>query len=116
GESLRIEHWTHATEMADAAVTSLLAGSGPCDAFGPIPYFWSDQYDVKIQLAGRTLPGDRVEIVDGALADRRFVALYGREDRLVAVLGFNRPRVVMQYRKLLREGVSFAQALRGPGA
>ena len=114
GESLRIEHWTNATEQADAAVASLLAGEGPCPPFAPLPYFWSDQYEVKLQLAGRAAPGDELRIVDGGLAERRFVALYGRAGRLTAVLGWNRPRLVMQYRRMLREGASFEAALAGP--
>jgi NADPH-dependent 2,4-dienoyl-CoA reductase/sulfur reductase-like enzyme len=102
-EHLRIEHWTNATEMADAAVAALLAGSGPSAPYAPVPYFWSDQFGVKMQLAGRTHPGDAVSIVDGSLEERRFVALYHREGRLAAVLGWNRPRLVMQYRRDLRE-------------
>jgi 3-phenylpropionate/trans-cinnamate dioxygenase ferredoxin reductase subunit len=114
GGTVRIEHWTNATEQADAAVESLLAGEGPCAPFAPVPYFWSDQYDVKIQLAGRALPGDELRLVDGSLAERRFVVLYGRAGRLVAVLGWNRPRLVMQYRRMLREGATFEAALAGP--
>jgi NADPH-dependent 2,4-dienoyl-CoA reductase/sulfur reductase-like enzyme len=113
-ESLRIEHWTNATEMADAAVASLLAGEGPCAPYAPVPYFWSDQFDVKIQLAGRALPGDEIRVVHGSPEERRFVALYGRAGRLSAVLGFNRARLVMQYRRMIRDGASFEAALAGP--
>ena len=102
-EHLRIEHWTNATEMADAAAAALLAGSDACAPYAPVPYFWSDQFGVKMQLAGRALPGDVVTVVDGSLEERRFVALYHREGRLAAVLGWNRPRLVMQYRRELRE-------------
>lgn len=114
-EPIRTEHWTNATEQADAAVAALLTGSGECAPYAPVPYFWSDQFGVKIQLAGRVLPGDEVRVVDGSLAEGRFVALYGRAGSLVAVLGWSRPRLVMQYRNLLREGVSFEEALRSPG-
>jgi len=116
GEAMRVEHWSHATEHADAAVASLLAGPGPCEPFAPVPYFWSDQHGGKIKLAGRIRPGDEVRVVDGAVAERRFVALYGREGRLTAALGFSRPRLVMQYRKLIRDGASFEEALRGPAS
>jgi len=95
------------------AVAALLAGDGSFAFCAPFLYFWSDHYDVNIQLAGRAAPGDEVRIVDGSLAERRFVALYGRGERFSAVLGFNRPRLVMQYRKRLREGASLADALRG---
>jgi NADPH-dependent 2,4-dienoyl-CoA reductase/sulfur reductase-like enzyme len=114
-ETLRTEHWTNATEQADAAMASLLAGDGPSAAYAPVPYFWSDQYDVKIQLAGRPAPGDEPRIVDGSLAERRFVAVYGRGERFSAVLGFDRPRLVMQYRKRLREGASLSAALEESG-
>ena len=71
---------------------------------------------MKLQLAGRAAPGDELRIVDGSLAERRFVALYGRAGRLTAVLGWNRPRLVMQYRRMLREGASFEAALAGPAS
>jgi NADPH-dependent 2,4-dienoyl-CoA reductase/sulfur reductase-like enzyme len=112
GERVRLEHWTNATEQADAAAAALLAGEGAAAPYAPVPFFWSDQYDRKIQLAGRGAEGDDTAVVDGSLAERRFVLLYGRAGRLAGVLGMNRPRLVMKYRKLLREGVSFEEALR----
>ena len=56
-------------------------------------------------------PDDEVEIVTGSLAEHRFAALYGRADRLVGVLGFNRPRHVMQYKTMIENGASFAEAV-----
>ena len=47
----------------------------------------------------------------GSLAEHRFAALYGRADRLVGVLGFNRPRHVMQYKTMIENGASFAEAV-----
>jgi NADPH-dependent 2,4-dienoyl-CoA reductase/sulfur reductase-like enzyme len=114
GESLRIEHWTNAIEQADVAVAALLAGEGPCEPYAPVPYFWSDQLGVKMQLAGRVAPDDEVRVVDGAPAERRFVALYGRGDAFHAVLGWNRPGLVMRYRRMLRDRASWRDALAGP--
>jgi 3-phenylpropionate/trans-cinnamate dioxygenase ferredoxin reductase subunit len=76
-----------------------------------VPWFWSDQYDRKIQLAGRSRPDDEVRIVDGSLDERRFVAIFGRAGRIVGVLGMNRPRPVMQYRQLIADGASWDAAL-----
>jgi 3-phenylpropionate/trans-cinnamate dioxygenase ferredoxin reductase component len=81
------------------------------EPYTPVPWFWSDQYDRKIQLAGRARPDDEIAIVTGSLEERRFAAIYGRNDKLVAILGFNRPRHVMQYRRLIDEGASWADAL-----
>ncbi len=112
GQSLRVEHWEHAVQGGEAAGRRLLAdlrGDEP-QRFDPVPWFWSDQYDRKLQLAGRPAPTDHVEVVHGSTEEFRFVALYGREGRLVGVLGMNRPRHVIQLRALLDDGASFDEA------
>jgi len=110
-ERMRVEHWTNAVEQGEAAAASLLAGEGAAQPFAPVPFFWSDQYDVKIQFAGRTRPGDEMRVAHGSQAERRFVALYGRAGRLTAVLGFNRPGQVIRYQKMIGERASFEEAL-----
>ena len=111
GQSMRVEHWTNAAEQGQAAAENLLAGEGAGSPFAPVPYFWSDQYEVKIQFVGLARPGDDVEVVDGSLEAHRFVAIYGRAGRFVACLAFSRPRLVMAYRRLLAEGASWDEAL-----
>ena len=111
GATVRIEHWTNAAEQGVAAARNLLAGRADADAYVPVPYFWSDQYDVKIQVIGHPGPDDDVVVVDGSEDEGRFVALYGRAGRLTAALGFSRPRQLMGYRPLLESGSSFDDAL-----
>ena len=111
GESMRVEHWDNAIGQGTAAARRLLAGDGGGEPFAPVPWFWSDQYDRKIQLAGRSGPDDEVVVVTGSPDERRFAAIYGRAGRIVAVLGFNRPRHVMQYRRLIAKGASWDDAL-----
>jgi len=108
-ETMRIEHWTNASEQADAAAAALLAGESGAQPYAPVPFFWSDQYDRKLQFGGRR--GEQTALVDGSLAERRFVLLYGQRGRLRGVLGMNRPRLVMKYRKLIREGACFDAAV-----
>ena len=110
GQSMRVEHWDNAIDQGMAAARRLLAGDG-AEPFAPVPWFWSDQYDRKIQLAGRSGPEDDVAVVTGSVDERRFAAIYGRAGRIVAVLGFNRPRHVMQYRRLIARGASWDEAL-----
>lgn len=110
-EVMRVEHWDNAIEQGVHAAKRLLSDDADAEAFTPVPWFWSDQYDRKIQLAGRVRPDDDLEIVEGSLEERRFAALYGREGKLVGVLGFNRPRHVMQYKTMIQERVSFADAI-----
>ena len=109
-ETMRVEHWDNAITQAAHAAKRLLHGPdvGP---YEPVPWFWSDQYDRKIQLAGRTTGFDAFEIVDGDTESRRFAGIYGRNGTIVAVLGFNRPRHVMRYRQLIDAKTSWADAL-----
>jgi 3-phenylpropionate/trans-cinnamate dioxygenase ferredoxin reductase component len=111
GESMRVEHWTNATEQGVAAALRLLAGNANGEAFAPVPFVWSDQYDVKIQIVGSIHADDEVVVADGSLDERRFVALFGRGGRLVGALGFSRPRLVMQYRRMIAERASWDDAL-----
>jgi len=111
GADIRIEHWTNAAEQGVAAARSLLAGRAAADPYVPVPYFWSDQYDVKIQVLGHPGPDDDVVVVEGSVPERRFVALYGRAGMLSAALGFSRPRQLMGYRPLLEARATFDDAL-----
>jgi len=116
GEHVRIEHWTNAVEQADAAAARLLGGESHREPFTPIPFVWSDQYDLKIQAAGRIAPDDEVFIAHGSLAERRFVALFGRGGRLRGALAINRVRPLMGYRRMMREGASFEDAVAAASA
>ena len=108
GETMRVEHWDNAAQQGAHAARSLLDAVGP---FTPVPWFWSDQYDRKIQLAGRVHGDDQVRVVAGSVEERRFAAIYGRAGRITGVLGFNRPRHVMRYRALIEQRASFDEAL-----
>lgn len=112
GQTKRAEHWTNAAEQGAAAGRNLIAGKGAAEPYQPIPYVWSDQYDIKIQVLGDPQAEDTVELVDGSYEDGRFVAIYGREGKLSAAVGFGRPRQLMSYRKLLIEEASFDQAIQ----
>jgi 3-phenylpropionate/trans-cinnamate dioxygenase ferredoxin reductase subunit len=109
-ENMRIEHWTNAVEQANHAARRLLEGES-VGAFASVPFVWSDQYDRKIQSVGRIRPDDEVRIVHGTTAERRFVALYGRKGKLTGAIALNRVRQLMGYRRSIREGILFEQAV-----
>src|SRR5579862_4194117 len=109
--AVRLEHRTNAAEQGAHAAASLLAGD-QAEPFTLIPYFWSDQYDVKIQSIGIPSPTDEVEVVAGSLDERRFVACCGRNGQLSAVVGFGMPREVMRFHPLLASGTAFSSAVR----
>jgi NADPH-dependent 2,4-dienoyl-CoA reductase/sulfur reductase-like enzyme len=110
-ELIRIEHWQLAAEAGVAAARSLLAGRAAAVAFNPVPYFWSDQFDIRFQVLGNPGGTDDVEIVEGSLDEGKFVALFGRAGRLRAVMAIGKPRQLMGFRPLLEAGSSWDDAL-----
>ncbi|MFG2790141.1 NAD(P)/FAD-dependent oxidoreductase [Streptomyces sp. NPDC048419] len=99
GSHRRVEHWTGARERPDAAIATLLAGGAVEPGVPRPPYFWSDQYGVKIQFAGHAAGADRVTVEEGSADGRNVLAVYLRAGIPVAVLGMNQPRLFMRWRK-----------------
>ncbi|MFD2093790.1 NAD(P)/FAD-dependent oxidoreductase [Blastococcus deserti] len=93
----REEHWTAARERAAVAVGSLLGGSAP--ASGRPPYFWSDQFGLRLQFAGRRRPGDDLVVEEGDPLDLDFLASYRREGQTVGVVAFDRARSFTKWRR-----------------
>lgn len=112
-EQVRIEHWSNAAEQGAAAAGNLLAAARGDDPtpYDEVPFFWSDQYDRRIQFLGRSSPDDEVRIVVGSPDERKFLALFGRDGRLRGALGLNVPRLVMPYRNLLADRISWDDAI-----
>jgi NADPH-dependent 2,4-dienoyl-CoA reductase/sulfur reductase-like enzyme len=96
----RVEHWTGALERPTIAVATLLAGRHDGTPAKP-PYFWSDQYDRRIQFAGIANPGDEITFEVGSLRDPSFLAVYRREGQPVAVLGVDQPKLFTRWRRQL---------------
>ncbi|MFF3326284.1 NAD(P)/FAD-dependent oxidoreductase [Streptomyces sp. NPDC002889] len=101
GVHRRVEHWTGARERPDAAVAALLSGGAAAPGVPKPPYFWSDQYGVRIQFAGHSAGADSVTVEEGLPDDRSFLAVYRRSGHPVAVLGMNQPRLFTRWRKQL---------------
>jgi 3-phenylpropionate/trans-cinnamate dioxygenase ferredoxin reductase component len=111
GEVMRVEHWDNAVQQGGAAGRRLLAAEGEAQPFAPVPYFWSDQYDRKIQSLGRIGTDLTVEVVAGSLDAMEFVALYGREGRVTGALGMGLSAQVMRTRKLITAAAPWDEAV-----
>ncbi|MGI5499215.1 NAD(P)/FAD-dependent oxidoreductase [Lentzea sp. CA-135723] len=98
GALMRVEHRMNATEQGMAAARTLLGARTP---FAPVPYFWTDQFDAKIQAYGVFPAGADVVVAHGSPADRRFVAHCSVRGRVVGVLGWNAAKQVRQDRLLI---------------
>ena len=99
GRSIRLESVQNAVDQAKIAAGSML---GETNAYDPVPWFWSDQYDAKLQIAGLSSGYDRTEI-EGDYDGGRFALKYFLGDRLLAVDTVNAPRDHMMARKLLAQ-------------
>lgn len=100
GGTVRHEHWNNAAEQSATAIRNLLAGS-TIEHYRPSGYVWSDQYGVRLQIAGELHQPDEVEVVDGSPSDRRFVVAYRRSGETVGVLAMNNPKLFIRMRKQL---------------
>jgi NADPH-dependent 2,4-dienoyl-CoA reductase/sulfur reductase-like enzyme len=102
GEHRRLEHWTDAVARAPVAAAELLALADRPPV--PIPYFWSDQFDVQIQFAGVRRPESVLEVEAGTLDAGRFVGRYVTGDRVTAVIGVGMPNDFARLRRSLEDG------------
>lgn len=118
GAAVRVEHWDNASRQGRHAARRLLlcdaragdAGTG-FEAFEPVPWFWSDQFDSKLQLVGTARDFEEFAVVFGSLESRRFVGAYRRGDRLTGAVALNAGKPLLGYRRLLARGASWAEAL-----
>ena len=109
---MRVEHWTNAAEQGAAAARNMLAvsrGEQP-EPYVSVPFFWSDQFESRIQFVGRAHGGDDIHVFAGS-TDGAFAALYGWEGRLRGVLGVSMPKMVMPFRALIAQRATWDEAL-----
>ncbi|MFD9667979.1 NAD(P)/FAD-dependent oxidoreductase [Rhodococcus sp. NPDC059968] len=98
GSYVRVEHRLNATEQAINAAANLL---GAEETFKPIPYFWTDQYDARIQAYGFFDADCQVTVTQGDFAEGRFLAHFTRSGVVTGVLGWNMPRETRAERDLV---------------
>lgn len=99
GRQLRLESVHNALEQAKTAAANIC---GADVAYSQVPWFWSDQYDLKLQIAGLSDGYDDV-VIRGKPAERAFSCLYLREGRLIAVDAINAPRDFVQSKALIAD-------------
>jgi 3-phenylpropionate/trans-cinnamate dioxygenase ferredoxin reductase subunit len=108
GDRPRIEHWTSATEQA-MVVAQRITGAEITRPADEVPYFWSDQYGLKLQLVGRPDLADRVEVLHDPGTIKGTLAGYFAEGRLTAALAFHSPRLLNRSRPLVAQRADESQ-------
>lgn len=99
---VRVEHWTNAAEMARRAACNLLAPDS-AEEYGPVPTFWSEQYDASIKAVGVWGRSDEVRIIEKDEETGHLVAEGHCADGMVAALVINRNKSFITYRRRLRD-------------
>lgn len=100
GTRVRLEHWQHAQHQAQAAARNMLGQRRP---FHEVPWFWSDQFELNLQMVG--LPGASDQtVVRGDVDTACFSVFYVSSDRLTGALAVNRPHDVRAARTMIRRG------------
>ncbi|ANR90919.1 NAD(P)/FAD-dependent oxidoreductase [Mycobacterium avium] len=107
GHQGRVEHWSNVADQARVVVPAMLGKEVPPVVV--VPYFWSDQYDVKIQCLGEPEADDIVHIMEDD--GRKFLAYYERDGALVGVVGGGMPGKVMKTRAKIAAAVPIAEML-----
>ncbi len=96
GRSIRLESVQNAIDQAKAAASSML---GKGETYDPVPWFWSDQYDAKLQIAGLSQDADE-QILRGDVEAGAFSVAYVKQDRLIAIDAVNVPKDYMMARRI----------------
>ncbi len=107
GHQARVEHWSNVAEQARVVVPTMLGRDTPSNVV--VPYFWSDQYDIKIQCLGEPHADDTVHLVEDD--GRRFLAYYERDGVVAGVVGGGMPGKVMKTRTKIAAGAPISDVL-----
>jgi len=107
GRQIRLESVHNALEQAKTAAANIC---GEDQRYAQVPWFWSDQYDLKLQIAGLSQDYDQT-IIRGDPVERSFSCLYLNDGKLIAVDAINRPKDFMQSKKLIADHAVIDPAL-----
>jgi NADPH-dependent 2,4-dienoyl-CoA reductase/sulfur reductase-like enzyme len=107
GHQARVEHWSNVADQARVVVPAMLGQDVPSAVV--VPYFWSDQYDVKIQCLGEPQATDVVHLIEDD--GRKFLAYYERDGVVVGVVGGGMPGKVMKVRAKIAAATPIAEML-----
>ena len=107
GRLVSVEHWGNAVEQAAHAAGNMLAGPGEQRDYVHLPAFWSSQFGLNIKAVGLADGADAVAVVQGSLASRRFLAVYGRAGRSIAAVSFDEARWLPAYAERIASRAAF---------
>lgn len=104
--TVRLEHWSSAGDTAALVARNLLADPSDRKPLAAIPYFWTDQYDAKLQVVGLPDPADELTITEGSLRSGVFAATFTRDNLLTGAVTIGIPAALGRYRKQVGKPVA----------
>jgi 3-phenylpropionate/trans-cinnamate dioxygenase ferredoxin reductase subunit len=107
GRHVMVESVDNAQTQSITAVGNMM---GKSDVFSPVPFFWSDQFDLKLQSVGAVDDYDRV-VFRGSVADRAFAAFLLKGELVTGVIGVNRLKEIAAAKKLISASIPVVDAM-----
>ncbi len=113
--TMRVEHWTNATEQGVAVARNVIArlGGQPLTAFSTVPFFWSDQFDFRVQLMGRASGDDDTTVIEGTLDSDVFAVAFSRGGTIRGVLGVGTPKLVIGAKQFVARRATLDETVAG---
>ncbi|SEB47615.1 Reductase C-terminal [Rhodococcus jostii] len=102
---MRLEHWTNASEQGSAAVHTLLADAAgkAAEPFETVPYFWSDQFGIRVQSVGMPSQASSYRVIAGSLTSDSFLIEYHDKNELVGVVALGMQSRILKYRREMNQ-------------
>jgi NADPH-dependent 2,4-dienoyl-CoA reductase/sulfur reductase-like enzyme len=113
--TMRVEHWTNATEQGVAVARNVIArfAGEPLTPFTTVPFFWSDQFDFRVQLMGRASGDDETTVIEGDLDSDVFAVAFSRGGVIRGVLGVGTPKLVIGAKQFVARRASLDETVAG---
>ena len=106
-QMMALEHWGNAVDQAEIAAHNMISPAADRWAHLALPVFWSTQFGVEIKSIGVPTFADEVVLAQGSTGERRFVAVYGRRDRITAAVTFDHGMWLEFYGRLIARAAPF---------
>ena len=111
GMLLSVEHWGNAVEQAKTAAHNMVCAPSERRPHKYLPAFWSNQFGLNIKSVGLPTIADEIVLTQGTVEERRLVAAYGQNGRMVAALAVNAPLLLPAYQALIEARAPFPPQL-----
>jgi 3-phenylpropionate/trans-cinnamate dioxygenase ferredoxin reductase component len=111
GMLLSVEHWGNAVEQARTAAHNMVCAPSERRPHKYLPAFWSNQFGLNIKSVGLPTIADEIVLTQGTVEERRLVAAYGQNGRIVAAVAVNAPLLLPAYQALIEARAPFPPEL-----